>query len=116
VGLPVDLAWDGARIQAGQIYVAPHHHMLLEDGYIRVNQGPKVHYTRPAIDPLFMSAAEAHGKRVVGVVLSGGDGDSALGLRAIMSMAAPLPFNCPMRPGSAQCRTLPWRRIAPKLC
>jgi chemotaxis response regulator CheB len=50
---------------------------------IRLNQGPKVHYTRPAADPLFISAAEAHGKRVMGVVLSGGNSDGAAGLRAI---------------------------------
>jgi two-component system chemotaxis response regulator CheB len=50
---------------------------------IRLNQGPKVHYTRPAADPLFIFAAEAHGKRVMGVVLSGGNSDGAAGLRAI---------------------------------
>jgi two-component system chemotaxis response regulator CheB len=82
-GLPAVFGHDGTPIQAGHIYVAPpDHHMLLEDGYIRLNHGPKIHFTRPAIDPLFMSAAE-DGQRVMGVVLSGGAGDGALGLRAI---------------------------------
>jgi two-component system, chemotaxis family, protein-glutamate methylesterase/glutaminase len=82
--LPAAFARDGDAIEAGHIYVAPpDHHMVLGFVSIRLNQGPKVHYTRPAADPLFISAAEAHGKRVMGVVLSGGDSDGATGLRAI---------------------------------
>jgi two-component system, chemotaxis family, protein-glutamate methylesterase/glutaminase len=77
-------AEDGALIESGHIYVAPpDHHMLLRPNCIRLDQGPKVHHTRPAADPLFISAAEHHGRRVMGIVLSGGDGDGAAGLRAI---------------------------------
>ena len=61
----------------------PDHHMLLELGRVRLNRGPEVHHTRPAVDPLFISAAEISGERVIGVVLSGGDGDGAEGLRSI---------------------------------
>ena len=83
-GIPAAFAQDGALIEAGYIYVAPSdHHMLLEPDRIRLSQGPKVHYTRPAADPLFASAAQAHGKRVIGVVLSGWGSDGASGLRAI---------------------------------
>src|SRR5437762_1798951 len=57
--------------------------MSLGSSSIRLSQGPKVHATRPAADPLFISAAEAHGKRVMGIVLSGGDSDGAAGLRSI---------------------------------
>ena len=72
-------------IEAGHIYVAPpDHHMLVEEFVIRLTQGPKVHYTRPAADPLFISAAKAHSSRVMGIVLSGGDGDGAAGLRVII--------------------------------
>jgi chemotaxis response regulator CheB len=57
---------DGSPIQPGQIYVAPpDHHMLLELGRVRLNRGPKVHHTRPAADPLFISAAEIYGERVI---------------------------------------------------
>jgi two-component system chemotaxis response regulator CheB len=71
-------------IEAGTIYVAPpDHHVLLASHHIRLDQGPKVHHTRPAADPLFISDAQIHGERVLGVVLSGGDGDGATGLRTI---------------------------------
>lgn len=83
-GLPAIHAHDDALIEAGHIYVAPpDHHMLLEPGHIRLNRGPKVHHTRPAADPLFISAAEVYGERVIGIVLSGGDSDAAFGLRAV---------------------------------
>jgi two-component system chemotaxis response regulator CheB len=83
-GLPAIHAHDNAPIEAGHIYVAPpDHHMLLELGRIRLNRGPKVHFTRPAADPLFISAAKVYGGRVIGIVLSGGDGDGAVGLRAV---------------------------------
>jgi two-component system chemotaxis response regulator CheB len=59
------------------------HHMLLEPSRVRLNQGPKVHHTRPAADPLFISAAKVYGERVIGIVLSGGGSDGADGLRAI---------------------------------
>ncbi len=82
--LPVIQPHDGAVIEDGHVYVAPpDHHMTLEKGRIRLARGPKVNHARPAADPLFISAAEAYRERVVGIVLSGGDGDGAAGLRAI---------------------------------
>jgi two-component system chemotaxis response regulator CheB len=82
--IPAAFAHDGEPFKVGYVYVAPpDHHMLLEDGRIRLDQGPKVNHTRPAADPLFMSAADEHGQDVLGIVLSGGDGDGAFGLRAI---------------------------------
>jgi two-component system chemotaxis response regulator CheB len=82
--LPAAFAQDGASIEAGHIYIAPpDYHMILEADRIRLTQGPKVNYARPAADPLFISAAEAFGKRAIGIVLSGGGEDGAAGLRAI---------------------------------
>jgi two-component system, chemotaxis family, protein-glutamate methylesterase/glutaminase len=81
---PATFARDGAPIEAGHIYVAPpDHHMILGPDCIRLDWGPKVHHTRPAADPLFISAAKTHGQRVMGIVLSGGDGDGAAGLQAV---------------------------------
>jgi two-component system chemotaxis response regulator CheB len=75
---------DGDRIAPGRIYVAPNdHHMLLENGYIRVARGPKENRFRPAVDPLFRSAAYVYGPRVTGVVLTGALDDGTAGLWTI---------------------------------
>ncbi|MFL5269825.1 MAG: chemotaxis protein CheB, partial [Stellaceae bacterium] len=71
-------------IRKGHIYVAPpDRHMLIEDGNVCLSRGPREHFTRPSIDPLFRSAARTCGGRVIGVVLSGGGSDGAVGLAAI---------------------------------
>jgi two-component system chemotaxis response regulator CheB len=82
--LPAAFAQDGGLIEAGHIYAAPpDHHLLLSPSRTVLTHDEKVHFTRPAVDPLFESAARSFGRRVVGVVLSGGDGDGTAGLRAI---------------------------------
>jgi two-component system, chemotaxis family, protein-glutamate methylesterase/glutaminase len=75
---------DGEPIAMGKIYIAPpDHHLLLELGRIRLTKGPKENRFRPAVDPLFRSAAYVYGSRVVGVVLSGALDDGTAGLWAI---------------------------------
>ena len=74
---------DGESIQPGRIYVAPPGHLLLEAGRIRLAKGPKENRFRPAVDPLFRSAAYAYGARVVGVVLTDALDDGTAGLWAI---------------------------------
>lgn len=84
--LPAVRAVDGMPIKHGQIHVAPpNQHLLLEHGRLSVVHGPLENRHRPAIDPLFRSAAWTYGPRVVGVVLSGSLDDGTAGLWAIKS-------------------------------
>ena len=79
--LPAKQAVDGEPIQQGRIYVAaPDFHLLVEPKRVRVTRGPKENRFRPAVDPLFRSAAYSFGSRVVGVVLSGALDDGTAGL------------------------------------
>src|SRR5690348_10656615 len=81
--LPAKIAERGERIERGRIYVAqPDRHLLLHDGHILVRRGPHENMWRPAIDPLFRSAACSYGARVVGVILSGLLDDGVAGLDA----------------------------------
>lgn len=82
--LPACHPKDNAPIENGHIYVAPpDYHLLIEREYMRLVRGPKENRHRPAIDPLFRSAAGAYGPRVVGIVLTGMLDDGTAGLLAI---------------------------------
>jgi len=82
--LPAAHAAAMAAIRPGKIYVAPpDHHLVLEKGQARLTHGPRENWARPAIDPLFRSAAAAYRESVVGVILTGALNDGTAGLRAI---------------------------------
>lgn len=82
--LPVAWAEHGQTWERGRVYVAPaDHHLMLHDSRTILMRGPHENRTRPAIDPLFRSAAVAHGPRVIGVVLTGLLSDGTAGLGAV---------------------------------
>src|SRR6266853_3065833 len=82
--LPARHARDGEPIEPGRVYVAPPDwHLHLNDGRIRLTRGPKENGHRPAIDPLFRTAAHQFGPRVVGIVLSGNLNDGTAGLLTV---------------------------------
>lgn len=69
------------KIRRGEVYVAPPNcHLIIEDGLVVTTTGPKESRHRPAINPLFRSAAQAYGSRAVGVILSGTLDDGSAGL------------------------------------
>jgi two-component system chemotaxis response regulator CheB len=82
--LRATMAQDGDEIHCGRIAIAPpDRHLLLTQERVRVVYGPRENHFRPAVDPLFRSAALAFGPRVIGVVLTGALNDGASGLVAI---------------------------------
>jgi two-component system chemotaxis response regulator CheB len=106
--LSVAAAVDGQPIEHGHVYFAPaDHHMLVFPGVIRLGRGQRENMARPAVDPLFRSAALAFAGRVIGLVLSGFLNDGAAGLFAIerrggLAMAQhPLDAEVPSMPQAA---------------
>lgn len=82
--VPVQAGGNGERLRSGHIYVAPPDcHLIVEPGRIRVTKGPKENRFRPAIDPLFRSAAQVYGPGAIGVILTGNLDDGTAGLWAI---------------------------------
>ncbi|RYF15312.1 MAG: chemotaxis protein CheB [Comamonadaceae bacterium] len=77
-------AEDGQRLEPGTLHIAPpDRHLLLDGDRLRLTIGPKENHARPAIDPLFRSAAASAGPGVIGVILTGQMDDGAAGLRAV---------------------------------
>jgi two-component system, chemotaxis family, protein-glutamate methylesterase/glutaminase len=84
-GLPVHAAVHGEPIERGRVYVAsPDRHLLIAAGRVELSDDPAEDGHRPAVNPLFRSAARAYGARVVGIVLSGALDDGAAGLKEIV--------------------------------
>jgi two-component system chemotaxis response regulator CheB len=101
---------DEDEVSAGQIYVAPpDHHMTLEDGRVRLTKGPRENFSRPAIDPLFRSAAADYGADVIGVILTGGLNDGTAGLYEVKLHGG---VAIVQDPGDAQSPSMPRSALA----
>src|SRR2546423_755077 len=107
--LPAKHAEEGDRIAPGKIYVAPpDQHLLVEDGHLRLSRGPLVNRSRPSVDVLFQSAAEAYGAHVIGVVLTGSLSDGVAGLQQIKASGG---TTIVQDPNDASCPEMPLNAI-----
>jgi two-component system chemotaxis response regulator CheB len=104
--VPVREARERMRAEPGVVYVAPaDYHLLLEtDMRFALSVDPRVTYSRPSIDVLFESAANACGPRLAGVVLTGGNHDGAAGLKHIRDAGG---VSIVQRPDTAEVDSMP---------
>ena len=86
--IPVAEPYDKTHIKPGIGYLAPsNYHMYIElANQISLSTEEPVNHSRPAIDLMFMSAAQAYRKKVVGIILSGANKDGALGMKKIAEL------------------------------
>jgi len=99
-------AQDKEPVEPGTIYFAPpDYHVLIDEGpQLALDAGELVNFSRPSIDALFESAADAYAERLMGIVLSGANSDGAAGLKAIQAAGG---LTLVQHPESAVARTMP---------
>jgi two-component system, chemotaxis family, protein-glutamate methylesterase/glutaminase len=74
----------GEPLLGGRVYVAPSdHHLLVNETWVELTRGPRENWARPAVDPLFRSAAQFYGEDAMGIVLTGRLNDGTSGLYEI---------------------------------
>jgi two-component system chemotaxis response regulator CheB len=82
--LDVRVAEDGMPLERGTIHVAPaDRHLLVRDGRMLLERGPKENGSRPAVDPMLRTLAAEFGSGAIAVILSGALGDGSAGARAV---------------------------------
>ncbi|WP_434674471.1 chemotaxis protein CheB [Pseudomonas sp. R1-15] len=82
--LPVGFALSQEQVVTGRVYIAPpDKHLLVKKGAIQITRSAKENHSRPAIDPMFRSAAISYGSSVIGVLMTGELDDGVVGLQAI---------------------------------
>jgi two-component system chemotaxis response regulator CheB len=118
---------DKQRIDPSTVYFAPaNYHLLVENGWFDLSCDEAVRYSRPSIDVLFESAADAYGEHLIGVVLTGANDDGAAGVKRIKRRGGvvvvqdPQTAEAPQMPQAAIAATsvdqiLPLDEIAPYL-
>jgi len=104
--LAVKEAEDKEPIAPGTVYLAPaNYHLLIEnDRWFSLSVDELVHYSRPAIDVLFESAADAYGPALLGILLTGANHDGARGMAAIHKAGG---ATIVQSPATAQAPTMP---------
>jgi two-component system chemotaxis response regulator CheB len=83
--LPLKEADEKERIESGKVYFAPpNYHLLIEkDRTFSLTVDERVNYSRPSIDVLFESAAEAYADKLIGVILTGSNNDGTNGIKRV---------------------------------
>ncbi|MEZ1314785.1 chemotaxis protein CheB [Pseudomonas fluorescens] len=106
VSMRVEEAGDKTPVEAGTLYFAtPGYHLSVEqDRSFSLSQEDRVHYSRPAIDFLFESAADAYGPSLAAVLLTGANRDGARGLAQVKQRGG---LTIVQDPGEAQVATMP---------
>jgi two-component system chemotaxis response regulator CheB len=108
--LPAAHAVDGEPIRTGRIYIAPPgKQVYLHRRRVSVELGPRENMHRPAIDPLFRTAAHHHGSRVIGVIASGALDDGTAGLQAVKEAGG---IAVVQDPADAACASMPSHAMA----
>jgi two-component system chemotaxis response regulator CheB len=108
--LPVIEIRDKQPIRAGNVYLAPaDYHVLIDSGHLALSTEAPVTYARPSIDVLFETAADAYGKQVIGIILTGSSSDGARGLAKIAACGG---IAIVQEPATAISRIMPDAAIA----
>ncbi|MCU1245097.1 MAG: CheB methylesterase [Acidobacteria bacterium] len=108
--LPVIDVDDKQWIKPGIVYLAPaDYHLLVEKGMFSLSVDDRVAYSRPSIDVLFESAADAYGDKVVGVIMTGSNQDGAEGAKRIKARDG---FLVVQDPATAEAPSMPQAAIA----
>jgi len=101
---------DKMPIERRHVYIAPpDYHLLVQRGSFALSLDERVQYSRPSIDVLFESAADAYGTGVIGIILTGANVDGAAGLARIKRRGGVAVIQ---DPGGAMRRTMPEAAIA----
>jgi two-component system, chemotaxis family, protein-glutamate methylesterase/glutaminase len=103
--LNVEEAEDKVILVDGHVYLAPpDYHVLVGPGELSLTTDEPVRFSRPSIDLLFESAADAYGKAVVGVILTGANQDGCRGSTRIAEAGGTIIVQ---DPGTAESQTMP---------
>jgi two-component system chemotaxis response regulator CheB len=109
-GLDVCEAGDKDPIEPGRVYIAPSdYHLLVEPGSFALSTDDLVQYSRPSIDVLFDSAADAYSGELAAVVLTGANADGAYGLQRVKRRGG---VTIVQDPATAEKREMPDAAIA----
>lgn len=107
---PVSEPHDKEPIEPHRVYLAPaDYHLLVEERHFALTTDARVNYSRPSIDVLFESVAEAYRERAIGIVLTGANQDGAAGLAAIKQRGG---VAIVQDPETAERRTMPEAALA----